>query len=158
MEYRPARHPGTRDKEILICGHSSTIHTDIRMPYQFEKHFTLEEARALLPELRSIFRDAHRRRDVMQKTDTELGRELKQSGAEVGGEKVSGLLMDMLQLNVQLRRIQELGVQIKDFDRGLVDFPHIRDGREVHLCWELEEDDIEFWHDTDTGYSARERL
>jgi hypothetical protein len=128
------------------------------MPYQFEKHFTLEEARALLPELRSIFRDVHRRRDVVQKTDKELGQNLKESGAEVGGEKVSGLLMDMLQLNLQLRRIQELGVQIKDFDRGLVDFPHIRDGREVHLCWELEEDDIEFWHDTDTGYSARERL
>ncbi len=128
------------------------------MPYQFEKHFTLEEARALLPELRGIFRDAHRRRDVVQKTDAELGHELKQSGAEVGGEKVSCLLMDMLQINVQLRRIQDLGVQIKDFDRGLVDFPHIRDGREVHLCWELEEDDIEFWHDIDTGYSARERL
>ena len=42
------------------------------MHYQFEKHFTLEEARALLPELRGIFRDAHRRRDVVQKTDADL--------------------------------------------------------------------------------------
>ncbi len=76
----------------------------------------------------------------------------------MGGEKVSGLLMDMLQLNVQLRHIQEMGVQIKDFDRGLVDFPHLRDGREVFLCWELEEDDVEFWHDIDGGYAGRERL
>jgi hypothetical protein len=128
------------------------------MAWQFQKHFTLEEARALLPELRSIFQDAHRRRDIVLQTDTELGEDLKQTGADVGGEKVSGLLMDMLQLNVQLRRLQDMGVQIKDFERGLVDFPHIRDGREVFLCWELNEDDIEFWHDIDTGYAGRERL
>jgi hypothetical protein len=128
------------------------------MAWHFQKYFTLEEARALLPELRSIFRDAHRRRDVVQQTDTELGEELKQTGADVGGEKVSGLLMDMLQLNVQLRRLQDMGVQIKDFERGLVDFPHIRDGREVFLCWELNEDGIEFWHDIDSGYAGRERL
>jgi len=128
------------------------------MAHQFQRHFTLDEARALLPELRSIFRDVHRRRDVVQRTDSELGEELKQTGAEVGGEKVSGLLMDMLQLNVQLHRIQGMGIQIKDFERGLVDFPHIRDGREVFLCWELQEDDIEFWHDTDSGYAGRERV
>lgn len=128
------------------------------MHHQFPKHFTVEEARALLPELRRIFKDAHRRRDTVQKTDAELGQELKQSGTDVGGEKVSGLLMDMLQLNAQLRRVQEMGIQIKDFDRGLIDFPHLRDGREVFLCWELEEDDIEFWHDIDMGYGGRERL
>jgi hypothetical protein len=126
--------------------------------YQFQKHFTLDEARALLPELRRIFKDVHRRRDVVQKADAELGKKLKQTGSDVGGDKVSGLLMDMLQLNLQLQRLQELGVQIKDFDRGLVDFPHLRDGCEVFLCWELDEGDIEFWHDLDTGYAGRERL
>ena len=128
------------------------------MGYLFQKHFTLEEARALLPELRRAFRDAHRRRDVVHKTDKELGEKLEQTGSDVGGEQVSSLLLDMLQLNSQLRRIQEMGVQIKDFDRGLVDFPHLRDGREVFLCWELEEDDIAFWHDIDDGYAGRERL
>ena len=128
------------------------------MAYLYRKHFTLEEARALLPELRSMFQDAHRRLDVVQKVDKELGKKLKQTGAEVGGEKVSGLLMDMPQLNTQLRRLQEMGIQIKDFERGLLDFPHLRDGREVFLCWELNEDDIEFWHDIDAGYSGRERL
>ena len=128
------------------------------MHHVFQKHFSIEEARALLPELRGIFRDVHRRRDVVRKLDKELGQESRQTGADVGGEKVSGLMMDMLQLNVQLRRIQEMGIQIKDFDRGLVDFPHIRDGREVFLCWELDEDDIAFWHDIDGGYAGRERL
>lgn len=126
--------------------------------YHFQKHFTLKEAQALLPELRSIFQDAHRRRDAVQKTDAELGERLQRTGAEAGGKEVSVLLMDMLQLNLQLRRLQEMGVQIKDFERGLVDFPHLRDGREVFLCWELNEDDIEFWHDIDAGYAGREKL
>jgi hypothetical protein len=125
---------------------------------QFQKHFSVDEARALLPEIRRIFQDAHRRRDHMQKADAELGETSKRTGADLGGGKVSALLLDMLQLNLQLQHIQELGVQIKDFERGLVDFPHLRDGREVFLCWELDEDDIEFWHDLDTGYAGRERL
>jgi hypothetical protein len=128
------------------------------MDYIFQKHFTVDEARALLPELRRAFHDAHRRRDVVHKTDQELGATLRQTGSDLGAQKVSGLLMDMLQLNTQLRRIQEMGVQIKDFDRGLVDFPHLRDGREVFLCWELDEDDIAFWHDIDDGYAGREHL
>jgi len=119
--------------------------------YQFEKHFTLEEARALLPELRQIFRDIHRRRDAVRRADEQLRERVAASG-------VSGLLHDWLQLNRQLRRIQSLGILVKDFDRGLVDFPHLRNGREVFLCWELDEDDIEFWHDLDTGYAGRERL
>ena len=54
--------------------------------------------------------------------------------------------------------IQKLGVQIKEIDRGLVDFPHVRDGQEVFLCWELGEEDIEYWHELDTGYVGREKL
>jgi hypothetical protein len=126
--------------------------------YQFEKHFTLEEARALLPELRQIFRDIHRRRDAVRRADEQLRERVAASGGDLGGPVVSGLLHDWLQLNRQLRRIQSLGILVKDFDRGLVDFPHLRNGREVFLCWELDEDDIEFWHDLDTGYAGRERL
>ena len=48
--------------------------------------------------------------------------------------------------------------QIKDLERGLIDFPAIVAGREVFLCWEQDEDDIEYWHDLDTGYAGREKL
>ena len=83
---------------------------------------------------------------------------LDRTGGDSGGVLVNRTLRDLLHLNGQVRRIQQIGIQIKDFDRGLVDFPHLRDGQEVFLCWELEEDDIEFWHDLDTGYAGRERL
>ena len=65
---------------------------------------------------------------------------------------------ELVALNAEVRQLQERGVVIKDFDRGLVDFPSLRNGREVFLCWELEEDDIEFFHEIEDGYAGRERL
>jgi hypothetical protein len=47
---------------------------------------------------------------------------------------------------------------LKDLERGLIDFPAIIGGKEVFLCWEQDEEDIEFWHDLDAGYAGRERL
>jgi len=43
-------------------------------------------------------------------------------------------------------------------NRGLIDFPSMREGREIFLCWEKDEDDIEYWHDLESGYAGRERL
>ncbi len=125
---------------------------------QFKKHFSIEEARALLPELRAIFKDAHLRRNRVRDADEKLGKLVSTTHCDLGGPTVTGMLWDWLQMNQQLHRIQERGVVVKDFDRGLLDFPHLREGREVFLCWELDEDDIEFWHDLDTGYAGRERL
>ena len=124
----------------------------------FQKHFSLEEARSLLPELRRIFQDAHARRERARRADEKLGEMIQVTGSDVGGPPVTGLLMDLQQMQAQMERVEKLGVVVKDFDRGLVDFPHLRENREVFLCWELDEDDVEFWHDLDTGYSGRERL
>ena len=55
-------------------------------------------------------------------------------------------------------QFQKREIIVKDLDRGLVDFPTLRGGQEVFLCWENGEEDIEFWHDLDSGYAGRERL
>lgn len=125
---------------------------------QFQKHFSIEEARALLPELRRVFQDAHTRRERVRRADEKLGSVLEKTGHDLGGPPVTNLLMDLQQMQAQMERIQKLGIVVKDFDRGLLDFPHLHEGREVFLCWELDEDDIEFWHDLDSGYAGRERL
>jgi hypothetical protein len=124
---------------------------------KFAKHYTLAEARALLPELRALFRDAHRSRQLARQVDDKLGARLAEGG-DLGGSQVAALVRAMVEINRRLARLHELGLQVKDFDRGLVDFPHLRDGREVFLCWEADEDDIEFWHDLEAGYAGRERL
>ena len=54
--------------------------------------------------------------------------------------------------------LQELGVQVKDLDSGLVDFPSSRDGEQVLLCWRLGEDEIAFWHGLDDGFAGRQPL
>ena len=125
---------------------------------EFARHFTLAEARAMLPQLRQLFQELHAARERARQADEKLGNSLAKSGGDVGGKLVAALTTDLVALNFQVRHLQECGVVIKDFDRGLVDFPSLRNGREVFLCWELEEDDIEFFHDIEDGYAGRERL
>jgi hypothetical protein len=59
-----------------------------------------------------------------------------------------------------VRELQDLGVQVKDIDRGLVDFParHPESGDPVLLCWELGEPEVEHWHDLEAGFAGRKRL
>ena len=128
------------------------------MPFQFKKHFQVEEARGLLGALRRDFDSIHASRDRLIECEKSLNRRLAQTGGDIGGDTVRDLLTAMLAIHEGIRDITSRGIQIKDLDRGLVDFPHMREGREVFLCWELEDDDIEFWHEIDSGYAGRERL
>jgi hypothetical protein len=61
-------------------------------------------------------------------------------------------------IDSMIGRIQQMGVEVKDIDMGLVDFPSTLDGREVYLCWKLGEEHVEWWHDIDSGYAARQPL
>ena len=53
------------------------------------------------------------------------------------------------------RELRDLGLEVKDYERGLVDFPGVVDGREVFLCWRIGEPAVQFWHDKDAGYAGR---
>jgi hypothetical protein len=127
------------------------------MELRFEKHYTREEARALLPEIRRwLARLSQRRKDV-EKFEGRLSQMATQS-TDIGGETVNDwirALADMQQILVEFQRRQ---IFIKDLDRGLIDFPAIIGGKEVFLCWESDEDDVEFWHDLESGFAGRERL
>jgi hypothetical protein len=57
-----------------------------------------------------------------------------------------------------IQQIKELGVHLKDAEKGLCDFPYIKHGRVVYLCWQLGEDRIQYWHDVETGFTGREPL
>jgi hypothetical protein len=128
------------------------------VPFQFRKHFQVEEARELLGELRRTFGRIHSSRDRLLECERRLHNRLARTGGDFGGEDVQALLTAMTSIHEGISDITGRGIQIKDLDRGLVDFPHVRNGREVFLCWELEDDDIEFWHEVDSGYAGRERL
>jgi hypothetical protein len=64
-----------------------------------------------------------------------------------------------LELRSSLAALQEMEIVLRDLDRGLVDFPSVREGEEVYLCWvETEEDAIGYWHGLEDGYPGREPL
>nr|MBA3805693.1 DUF2203 domain-containing protein [Acidobacteriota bacterium] len=77
-------------------------------------------------------------------------------GGMPDGPKYVALLIE---LTTHTSEIETLGVQLKDYTRGLIDFPSLRDGRVVLLCWQLGEgEQIEWWHDVETGFAGRQPL
>jgi hypothetical protein len=127
------------------------------MIYRYEKHYTREEARALLPQVREWLKRVTELRAQFGKQDAKLA-SLLAAGNEIGGDSANKWVKLMCEIKTALNEFKSREIQIKDIDRGLIDFPAIIGGREVFLCWEQDEDDIEFWHDLDSGYAGRERL
>jgi hypothetical protein len=124
------------------------------------KLFTVEEANALLPSVRSILAKIQRahRKIAHYRDDARKAAEAAEQG---GGGIVDGVVYAQIlsQLTFQMTELEGLGVQLKDFERGLVDFPSLRDGRVVLLCWQMGEgDELEWWHDVDAGFAGRTPL
>jgi hypothetical protein len=127
------------------------------MSHRFEKHYTRDEARALLPQLRIWIAQLNRLRAETERLEKRLNG-LGAEGQDTGGETVNNWIRALAEMQAVLLEFQRREILLKDLQRGLVDFPALIGGREVFLCWESDEDDIEFWHDLETGYSGRERL
>jgi hypothetical protein len=124
------------------------------------KLFTVEEANALLPSVREILKriQSSRRRLAAYRPAAKLAAEGAEQG---GGGMAAGMKYAILLTNFseEISELEALGVQLKDLDRGLIDFPSLRDGRVVLLCWQLGEgDELEWWHDMDAGFAGRTPL
>ena len=124
---------------------------------QFSKHYTRDEARQLLPRVTEWLDELRSARDLVAHYDEQLGKAVGQ-GDDLGGDAVNRYVRTLGRLKEILQIFQTREIQIKDLDRGLIDFPAYVGGKEVFLCWETGEEDIEFWHDLDSGYAGRERL
>ena len=125
---------------------------------QFEKHFTVAEANALLPELRELLAEIQAARDQLVVDWEKAVPVLRAARQNGGGPEAGDYLTGLFRLNSRLRRTAELGIQLKDLDRGLVDFPAWREDREVFLCWHLGEQEVRYWHDVESGFAGRQEL
>jgi Uncharacterized conserved protein (DUF2203) len=124
------------------------------------KVFSVEEANALLPSVRSILlriQRAHGRILFFQAAAKHAAEGAEQGGGGMpDGPRYVSLLIDLL---AHTGELETLGVQLKDYARGLIDFPSLRDGRVVLLCWQMGEGDhIEWWHDVEAGFAGRQPL
>lgn len=122
-----------------------------------ERHFTAEEANRLLPEIEPVLRALRDARDRL--TDAEVHEALATAApANGGGEPGKHVGQAFLEVRGMLAEFSELGIVVRDIDRGLVDFPAIVDGQEAYLCWQLDEDEVAFWHDLESGFGGRRPL
>lgn len=124
------------------------------------KLFTTQEANALLPAVRIILAKIQRAHRKLSRYRDEA-RKASEAADQGGGGINDGVAYAAIltELTVQLAQLDSLGVQLKDFERGLIDFPSLRDGRIVLLCWQLGEgDEIEWWHDVEAGFAGRTPL
>jgi len=127
------------------------------MGHRFRKHYTREEARALLPQIQEWLQHLKHLHQRLGQYDQRLSQLLRQD-LDLGGGTVNDWIRTLCDTQRVLREFLRRDIQVKDLNRGLIDFPAIIGGREVFLCWEQDEEDIAFWHDLDTGYAGRERL
>ena len=127
------------------------------MDYRFQKHYSPEEATALLPQIRVWLGRLNELRGDLVKYDQRLGG-LRGGGEDLGGDLVGKWIKAIAELKGVLDEFQRREIFIKDVERGLLDFPALIGGREVFLCWELDEENVEHWHDLDSGYAGREPL
>jgi hypothetical protein len=122
-----------------------------------ERHFTREEANALLPQLTALLTQLREAKDEL--TDTEAHEALSEAApTNGGGEQGRQVGVAFLEVRRILDTLERAGIVLRDIDRGLVDFPALTGGREVYLCWELGEDEVGYWHDLEGGYGGREPL
>ena len=122
-----------------------------------QKLFELEEARSTLPLVSRIVSDIVEVTAQMKEIYLEI--------REVAGEGSDRERLDELQERLQgiadgrsefFEELAALGIEMKDPNKGLVDFPALLDGRVVYLCWKLGEETIEHWHELATGFDNRE--
>ena len=127
------------------------------MKHRYKKHYTREEANALLPDIRRWLQKLGQSYQAMGKLEKRLSGMVSQGG-DVGGEQVNQYVKTLVDIKEVLDEFQVREIFIKDATRGLIDFPAIIGGKEVFLCWEQDEETVEFWHDLETGFAGRERL
>ncbi|MBL8150620.1 MAG: DUF2203 domain-containing protein [Blastocatellia bacterium] len=122
------------------------------------KLFSVEEANRLIPELQPLVRQVA----ILWQNITDLQPEIQlaRNNAEFGGGSPVGAyyIEEVTTFLKAVNRVEKRGVLIKDYKIGLCDFPHLRDGRIIYLCWKMDEDLVHYWHEVDAGFSGRQPL
>src|SRR5687768_6096749 len=125
-----------------------------------ERLFTLEEALATLPEAARLLLQIQEWKQVLEECSAALERLL--SATEGNGHladdiaKARGAVQAAAtELESAFRDMDVLGVELKGIENGLLDFPSLRDGRVVYLCWRQGEETIAYWHDVEAGFAGR---
>lgn len=122
------------------------------------KHFTLAEANTLLPRVRVLMETLLAIRTEAMALRPDVWPVLEKATGNGGSRKAGELLGLFVNFEKALNELQGLGCELKGLEQGLVDFPALREGRTIYLCWQYNEPEITFWHEIDAGFAGRQRL
>jgi hypothetical protein len=124
----------------------------------FQRYFTVAEANALLPDLSikllRLQAMLQRLREEYAEKEAELFQRAQRNGKLPTWES-SPIAPE---IHKAVDELHKMGVLLRDIEQGIVDFPHLREGREVLLCWRLGEKRVQYYHELDTGFRDRKPL
>tara|TARA_B100000686_G_scaffold286608_2_gene311528 strand:- start:1045 stop:1455 length:411 start_codon:yes stop_codon:yes gene_type:complete len=120
------------------------------------KLYTLKEARSLISKLRPKLQSLSRIWEEIAPYSNQF-EELKRNADKGGGTlgELKHYYSYILELNDTINYLKGLNIELKDISKGLIDFPSLRDGRVVFLCWKMDEETITHWHEVKDGFAGR---
>ena len=122
------------------------------------QYFTLQEANKALNIIRPLMDEVQVIRQKILENQPEAWPAIEKSAGNGGNRALSNLVQDFEKLDALVHQIQDTGAQIKDINTGLLDFSALKNGREVYLCWQYGEDDIQYWHEVEAGFAGRQPI
>jgi hypothetical protein len=122
------------------------------------RYFTLEQANAALETVRLLMEQIQSIRQDILARQPEVWPVIEHAAGNGGNRAASLLAFDFERLDDLVHQIMDTGALIKDLDTGLVDFPALREGHEVYLCWQFGEPGIDYWHEIDAGFAGRQPI
>ena len=120
--------------------------------------FTLSQANETLEIIRPLMDEVQAIRQKVMSSQPEAWTAIEKSLGNGGSRSLSRMVQDFEKLDALVHQILETGALIKDVNIGLLDFPALREGREVYLCWQYGEGEIAFWHEVEAGYAGRQPI
>jgi hypothetical protein len=121
--------------------------------------YSIEEANALIPQVRAVLLQLAVQQRQLDASHAEMHRQLDTNGdpssAAAADRKEAETAEIREGMRTLLMHLSEMGVEVRDLEMGLVDFPGEREGRPVWLCWRLADPRVAFWHPIDEGYATR---
>ena len=122
------------------------------------KYYTPKEANHQLEVVRPIVAELISISERIWAHQPEIWSVVEKSAGNGGNPTLSKMLPDFDRLDLVLHQLQDMGIEVKDLSTGLIDFPALKDGRVVYLCWKYNEGSIQFWHEIEAGFAGREPI
>jgi hypothetical protein len=123
-----------------------------------KKLFTLDEANTFVPQLLDLVPKIQKLSASLNNNFPDIKNARNKAKWNGGSDQGVDYLNAVLKYNDLMRKIEEMGCEVKGIREGLIDFPSLREGREVYLCWRMPEKEILFWHDLNAGFTGRKPI